>query len=310
MCRALLHAGLRVRALHRPASNLTALDGLKVELAQGDILEPHTLPPALEGVDFVFHAAVISDYWRSPDPVLRSAIDGTRNVFTAAHQAGVRRAVLTSSVAALGVPLADELLTEEHKYRLPPDFFVYGYAKHQSELEALEIAQLGLEVVIVNPSVVLGPGDINLISGSLVVESARGKAFIYTSGGINVIHIDDVTAGHLAALRRGQSGQQYILGGENVSHREVFNTIAGMTGARPPWLKIPDFAIPALARVIDFINRFVPLPLNGGQLRMSRHKIFCDTSKAAEQLGFRAERTFQQAAQEAYDWYREQGVIA
>jgi dihydroflavonol-4-reductase len=279
-------------------------------MAVGDILDPESLPAALEGVDYVFHAAAQSDYWRSPEPVLRSAIQGTRNVLSAAHQAGVRRSVLTSSVAALGVPQADELLTEAHSYQLPPDYFVYGYAKRQSELEALEIARLGLELVIVNPSVVLGPGDINQISGSLVVESARGLAFIYTNGGVNMIHIDDVAAGHLAALRRGQSGQQYILGGENVSHKEVFGTIAGITGARPPWLKIPDAAIPALARIIDFANRMVRMPLNGGQLRMSRHKLFCDTSKAAEQLGFRATRSFQQAAQEAYDWYCEHGVIA
>lgn len=296
--------------MHRPTSNLAALEGLEIELAQGDILEPQTLPPALEGVDYVFHAAAQSDYWRSPGPVLRSTIDGTRNVLTAALEAGVKRAVLTSSVAALGVPQDDELLTEEHSYRLPPDYFIYGYAKRQSEIEALQINARGLEVVIVNPSVVLGPGDINQISGSLVVESARGLAFIYTNGGVNMIHIDDVAAGHLAALRRGQSGQQYILGGENVSHREVFGTIAGITGARPPWLKIPDAAIPILSRAIDLANRVVRMPLNGGQLRMSRYKLYCDTSKAAEQLGFRAMRSFQQAAQETYDWYREHGVIA
>jgi dihydroflavonol-4-reductase len=300
---------MRVRALHRPTSNLTALDGMDLELAVGDILIPETLPAALENIDYVFHAAAQSDYWRSPEPVLRSAIEGTRNVLSSARQAGVRRAVLTSSVAALGVPQTDELLTEEHSYRKPPDFFVYGYAKRQSELEALEITRLGLEVVIVNPAVVLGPGDINQISGSLVVESARGLAVIYTGGGVNIIHIDDVAAGHLAALRRGRSGQQYILGGENVSHHEVFSTIAGITGARPPWLKIPDAVIPALARAINFANRFVRMPLNGGQLRMSRYKLYCDTSKAAEQLGFHATRSFQQAAQETYNWYREQGVI-
>ena len=295
--------------MHRPTSSLRVLEGLDIELAVGNILEPESLPAAMEDVDYVFHAAAQSDYWRNPAPVLRSAIEGTRNVLSAAHKTGVRRAVLTSSVAALGVPQGDELLTEEHNYHMPPDYFVYGYAKRQSELEALEIARLGLEVVIVNPSVVLGPGDINQISGSLVVESARGLAFVYTGGGVNMIHIDDVAAGHLAALQRGQSGQQYILGGENVSHREVFNTIAGITGARPPWLKVPDAAIPLLSRVIDFANRLVRLPLNGGQLRMSRHKLYCDTSKAAEQLGFRAKRSFRRAAQEAYDWYCEHGVI-
>jgi dihydroflavonol-4-reductase len=310
LCRALLHAGYRVRALHRPTSNLKALEGQDIDLVVGDILDPDSLANAMQGVDYVFHAAAQSDYWRSPEPVLRSAIDGTRNVLSAALAAGVKRAVLTSSVAALGVPKEGEPLTEDHSYQLPPDYFIYGYAKRQSEIEAYQLNAGGLEVVIVNPSVVLGPGDVNQISGSLVVESARGLAFIYTNGGVNIIHIDDVAAGHLAALQRGQAGQQYILGGENVSHKQVFDTIAGITGARPPWLKIPDAIIPPLARVIDFINRILPLPLNGGQLRMSRHKLYCDTSKAAEQLGFRAVRSFQQAAQETYDWYREQGVIA
>jgi dihydroflavonol-4-reductase len=260
-------------------------------------------------VDYVFHAAAQSDYWRSPEPVLTSAITGTRNVLTAALEADVERAVLTSSVAALGVPQGEELLTEEHSYQLPQGYFVYGYAKRQAELEALQVVRQGLQVVIVNPSVVLGPGDVNQISGSLVVESARGLAFIYTNGGVNIIHIDDVADGHLAALRRGQSGQQYILGGENVSHKQVFDTIAGITGARPPWLKIPDGIIPAMARAIDLANHILPMPLNGGQLRMSRHKLFCDTSRAAEQLGFQADRSFEQAAQETYDWYREHGVI-
>jgi dihydroflavonol-4-reductase len=309
LCRALLHAGYRVRALHRPTSDLGALEGLDLELAVGDILDSESLASAMGDVDYVFHAAAQSDYWRSPEPVLRSAIDGTRNVLTSALAGGAKRAVLTSSVAALGVPQWDELLSEEHSYQLPPDYFIYGYAKRQAEIEALQVNARGLEVVIVNPSVVLGPGDVNQISGSLVVESARGLAVIYTSGGINVIHIQDVAAGHLAALQRGQPGQQYILGGENVSHKKVFDTIAEITGARPPWFRIPNVIIPPLARLVDFANRFLPLPINGGQLRMSRHKLYCDISKAAEQLQFKAEHSFQQAAQETYDWYREHGVI-
>jgi dihydroflavonol-4-reductase len=300
---------MAIRALRRATSSRVGLEGLPVESIIGDILEPATLAPAMRGVDTVFHVAAQSAYWRNPQGVIRAAVEGTRNVVEAAADAGVRRLVLTSSVAALGVPADGELLDEQHHFNLPPRSFPYGYAKHASEQAAMRAAEGRLELVIVNPSIVLGPGDLNRISGSLILETARGRAFVYTSGGANYIHVDDVAAGHLVAARQGRPGERYVLGGENLTHRQALTAIADLVGRRPPWLPIPDTVVPAAAALLDLAGRAVELPMNGAQMRISRHRLFCDVSKARRELGFSATRTFSQAAQEAYDWYRSAGMI-
>jgi dihydroflavonol-4-reductase len=173
LCRALVAQGRRVRALHRRTSALTALEGLPVELHLGDILDPPSFEPALRDVSLVFHAAAQSAYWRRPQDVLRAAVDGTRNVVAASRRAGVRRLVLTSSVAALGVPAPGALLDEAHQFNLPQGRFLYGFSKHRSEEAARQAAGTELELIIVNPSIVLGAGDINRISGSICSSCAR-----------------------------------------------------------------------------------------------------------------------------------------
>lgn len=280
-----------------------------METFVGDILDSTTLAPALRGVTLVFHVAAQSAYWRHPQGVIRTAVEGTRTVVEAAAEAGVRRLVLTSSVGALGVPRAGELLDERHEFNLAPRVFPYGYAKHASELAARRAAEGRLELVIVNPSIVLGPGDLNRISGSLIIETVRGRAFVYTNGGANYIHVDDIAAGHIAAAERGRPGERYILGGENLTHRQALTAIAARVGVRPPWLHLPDGIVPAAARLLDIAGRFARLPMNGAQMRISRHRLFCDVAKAQSELGFTAAHTFLQAVEEAYDWYRAAGMI-
>lgn len=309
VCRALAAEGCRVRALLRPTSSRLALEDVAVEIVLGDIRQPDTLRPAMDGAAFVFHAAAESAYWRHPADVIPAAVEGTRNMVAAAAAAGVRRLVLTSSLAAMGLPRRDELLTEAHTFDLPARRFPYGFAKYQAELEARRIAGDRLEVVIVNPSIVLGPRDVNQISGALVIEAARGRTFLWLDGGINVVHIDDVAAGHLAAMRRGRPGQRYLLGGENLTHRQVFETLAEIAGRRPPWLKLPRFAVGPAAAAIDALRRVVTLPLDGNQLRHASHYLWCDTTRAQAELGLPPARPFRQAAQEAYDWYRAHGVL-
>jgi len=309
LCRALCAEGHSVRALHRPSSPLQAIEALPLERHVGDILDPASLEQAMHGVSLVFHAAAQSDYWRYPEAVLRAAVDGTNNVVRAACRAGVRRLVLTSSVAALGVPARGELLTENNRFNLQPERFLYGYSKNRSEEVALEAAGDALEVVIVNPSIVLGAGDLNRISGSIILETARGLAFVYNDGGVNYIHIDDVTIGHLAAAAGGRPGERYILGGENLTHRQALTEVARIVGRRPPWLRLPNAVIPLLASVLDLVGRVVTTPMNAAQLRMSRHRLWVDTSKAKRELGLGAPKPFSLAAREAYDWYRSAEMI-
>jgi dihydroflavonol-4-reductase len=309
LCRTLLAEGFHVRAFHRPSSNLRALNGLAVERIAGDVLQAETLPPAMDGVRWVFHAAAQADYWREQRGVLETSVDGTRNVVQAARAAGVARLILTSSVAALGIPQPGELLDERSTFNLPPQRFPYGYGKHMAELEARRQAGEALDIVIVNPAIILGPGDWNRISGSLVIEAARGLSFIYTEGGVNLIHIQDVVDGHLAAALRGRSGERYILGHENLTNYQVFAGLAEITGARPPWLKLPGWSIGPLAMLIDGLRHVAPLPLDGNQLRLSRQRLWCDTHKASRELGLVPKRSFRQTAEETFNWYRQQGIV-
>ena len=306
LCRALLDQGYVVRAFHRATSNLTALDGTRVLHCVGDILDPDSLRPALRGADLVFHAAAESAYWRNPQQVIQAAVQGTCNVVEAARSAGVRRLVLTSSLAALGIPTRGERLTEAHRFNLPPERFPYGFAKHRSEREALRLANEAMEVVIVNPSAVFGAGDWKPISGSLVVESARGRGFVYIDGGWNVVHIDDVVRGHLAAARLGRPGERYLLGGENLTHRQTLEIIAQVVGRRPPWLRLPGWSVEPLAWSIDRTRAVLALPLDGNQLRMSRHHLYCDLTKSQRELGLPEPLPFSQAVHEFWDWYRRQ----
>jgi dihydroflavonol-4-reductase len=309
LCRTLLAEGFHVRALHRPTSNLRALNGVPVERIVGDVLRAESLAQAMEGIHWVFHAAAQADYWRHPQGVLEASVVGTRNVVQAARAAGVARLILTSSVAALGIPRPGKLLDERSTFNLAPRRFPYGYGKHMAELEARRQAGASLEVIIVNPAIILGAGDWNRISGSLVIEAARGLSFVYTDGGVNLIHIQDVVDGHIAAARKGRPGERYILGHENLTNYDVFRQLAAITGSRPPWLKLPDWSINPLAMMIDGLRHIVPLPLDGNQLRLSRQRLWCDTTKASDELGLRPKCTFHQAAQETFEWYRQQGVL-
>ncbi|KPK92695.1 MAG: hypothetical protein AMJ88_10335, partial [Anaerolineae bacterium SM23_ 63] len=269
LCRRLVTHGYSVRSLHRKTSPLDVLADLPVERVVGDILEPETLRSAFKGVDWVFHTAAQSDYWRYPELVLKTSIEGTRNVMFAAEEAGVQRVMLTSSLAAMGVPGRGELLSEGHNFNLPPNLFPYGYSKFLAEIEARKVSAQGIELVILNPSIVLGPGDINRISGTMVIEAAKGWGFFWVEGGANYIHVDDVVTGHLAAARQGQSGERYILGGENLPLREVFTILTEIVGRRPPWLRIPRQVIEPAARLIDWVRPVITLPFNSSQLRRS-----------------------------------------
>jgi dihydroflavonol-4-reductase len=309
ICRHLVERGHAVRALHRPHSSLQALEGLALERVVGDIMQPETLKPAMQGVDWVFHAAAEAAHWRNPESVSQVNIQGTRNVARAAAEAGVKRLVYTSSIAALGLPPEDRPLTEEDSFNLDPERFPYGYAKQQAERAARRESGGDLALVVLNPSIVLGAGDVNQISGTLVIESARGHIPFYPVGGTNFVHIDDVAAGHLAAAERGRPGERYILGGENLSYRRLLTTLAEVTGSAPPMIRIPPWLSGPAAWLTAFYGRLVGVRIDPNLIRLSRYRLYCDRSKAALELGLEDARPFRKAAQEAYEWYRAQGVL-
>ena len=225
LCRELVAQGYEVRAFHRTTSNLRLLENLPVEHVIGDLTQPDSVRAAVEGVEGVFHVAA----WvgmNDPGRLYAITVEGTRAVVQAALQCGVRRLVYTSSVAALGIPQPGipSLLDEHHTWNFRPEFFPYGYAKYLAELEIQKAVAQGLDAVIVNPSLVLGPGDLYRHTSSVIMQIATRKVGIAVTGGANVVHVADVVEGHIAAFSRGKTGERYILGHAhgNLSMQQAF----------------------------------------------------------------------------------------
>ncbi|OBG91084.1 nucleoside-diphosphate sugar epimerase [Mycobacterium sp. E3251] len=306
---ALVERGIAVRVLRRSTSSLAALAGVDCETCVGDVLdEVDALAAAMAGCDWVFHTAAISDYWRyrGQNRLYRTNIGGTRNMLAAALRAGVQRFVLTSSLAALGVPEPGHLLTESDSFNLRPRQFPYGYSKHLAESELRLAAAAGLAAVAVNPSVVIGPGDLNRTESAMFVQAARGGLRVATPGGTNFVAVGDVVAGHIAAAERGHAGEHYILAGENLSFPEAFATVRDIAGQPGPGHVLPRWTIPVAAAAVG-AARFVVgprLPIGGKQMRLSSAYIYADGSKARTELGV-PYTPFRAAAQSAYDWYLE-----
>lgn len=318
LCRALLADGHQVRALHRPRSPLQALAGLPVERVVGNVLDRESIDPCVEGMHAVIHCAgelgPRASHLKS-EAVITSHVVGTRNVAQASLRYGVDRFIYTSSVAALGVPSLPSsaettpLMTEAHQWNYGTRRWPYGYAKHMAELEVLEAVHAGLNGVIVNPSIVIGAGDLNQVSNAFIVFMALHGLPLAVPGGVNVVHIEDVLQGHLAALERGRSGERYLLTGENLSIPRLLTLTAEIVHQRPPRWTIPDWGLGIAASVVDLIPGLLGLPLSGSLLRMAGRFFFYDGSKARSELGLGLPRPYHKAAAESLAWYAEKGYL-
>ncbi len=313
LCRALLEAGHTVRAFHRASSPLRLLAGLPVEHAIGDLTQPETLSAAMEEIEVVFHAAAWLGGPDQPGKQYAVTVEGTRNVLQAARRAGVQRVVHTSSAAALGVPVGGPkqaeplLIYENHTWNYRPDWYPYGYAKYLAEQEVQKAVAQGLDVVIVNPTLIFGPGDAYRQSRSLVMQVARQRVTVAIEGGINVTHIADVVAGHLAALHNGKVGQRYLLGGENLTFVQLIQQIAEVTGAPSPAQVIPAWILRRAAVPAGWLHSFLDLPVQPEMLRMAGIFFFYDLRKAQVELGWQASRSVRAAIEETYAWFKAQG---
>jgi dihydroflavonol-4-reductase len=304
-------AGHTARILRRQSSRLEALTGLTYEEAVGDILDTESLLRAMAGCDWVFHVAAVSDYWRQGLKWLYQVnVEGTQNVLRAARAAGVKRLVFTSSVAALGVPAEGEVADETQDFNISPRRFPYGHTKHLAEQEVQEAVAAGLEAVIVNPAMVIGPRDLNKISGSIVIEVARGLVRFYLPGGANYVAVEDVVAGHIAAAERGRVGERYILGCENLLHRQVIDTIVEVTGAPRPLFSFPRWAIEPTALAVTAARWVLGnrVPVNADQVRMSGLRLYFSPDKAVQELGL-PQTPFRTAVERAFRWFCEHGYL-
>jgi dihydroflavonol-4-reductase len=313
VARCLLRAGYDVRAMLRRTSRRDNLAGLKVEIVEGDLLEPSTIERAMTDIRYVFHVAADYRLWaRDPAQIVRTNVEGTRAVMTAALHAGVERIVYTSSVATLASRPHGEASDETFPLPQAQAIGAYKYSKVVAEraVEAM-VATQNLPAIIVNPSTPIGPGDIRPTpTGRIIVEAAAGRMPGYIDTGLNLVHVDDVAAGHLAALLRGRIGERYILGGQNVPLRDMLGEIARRVGRRPPVLRLPRtmmFPIAYGAEALAHITGREPFVTTTG-LRLAKDRMFFTSAKAERELGYRA-RPYGEAIGDAIDWFRAHGYL-
>ena len=309
----LVERGFSVRALVRATSPRTHLAGLDLEYVQGDLRDAETIRPAMAGVRYLFHVAADYRLWaRDRNEIVINNVTGTRVMMEEALHAGVERIVYTSSVATLAVQRDGTSVDETVPLEELKAIGAYKRSKVAAErLVERMIAQQGLPAVIVNPSTPIGPRDVKPTpTGRIIVEAALGRIPAFVDTGLNLVHVDDVAQGHLAALDRGKIGERYILGGQNVQLSEMLTVIANLIGRRPPRVRLPRSAIVPLALAAETIARFTGREpfVTMDALRMSKYRMFFTAAKAERDLGFTA-RPFTDALTDAIRWFRDAGHL-
>jgi dihydroflavonol-4-reductase len=313
VARALGAAGWQVRALARRGSNRSNLQHLAVEVVEGDLADVRLLELALDGCEGLFHVA--ADYrLGAPDPaqLYLTNVEGTRNVLAAARAVGVPRIVYTSSVATIGIPPNGSPGDEDTPVALRDMIGHYKRSKYLAEEVARDAARTGMSVVIVNPSTPVGPGDIKPTpTGQLVLDAAAGRMPAYVDTGLNIVHVDDVAAGHLLAYARGRAGERYILGGQDMTLREILGQIAALVGRKPPSIRLPYGVILPVAYVAEAFARLSGrsgrVTLEG--VRMSRKRMYFRSDKAVRELGYQW-RPPLEALGDAVHWFRARGLLS
>lgn len=311
--RALAARGERVRALVRTGSNAVNLDGLAVEIANGDLTDLQSLRAACEGCANVFHVAADYRLWvPDPGPMYRTNVEGSVNMLKAAAAAGVGRMIYTSSVAVLGINPDRTPADEATPVTLADMIGTYKRSKYLAEQAVRETAvEFGFPVVTVNPSTPIGPGDYRPTpTGRIIVDAARGRMPAYVDTGLNIVHVDDVAEGHLLARDGGRPGQRYILGGVDLCLKDILVMTAALSGGKPPSVRLPRAAVYPVAVVAEMLARIGgPAPLvTRDELRMAKKHMYFSSRKAEAELGYTA-RPAEDAVADALAWFRAHGVI-
>ncbi len=306
LARALAARGVAPRLLVRANSDPTNIAQIPGERVVGDLTDPASLARAVAGCRQVFHVAADYRIW-VPDPaaMLRANVDGSAALVRAAQAADVERIVYCSSVAALGLTGTDHPADETTPVDESRIVGTYKLSKFRAEQAVLALARQGAPVVVVNPSMPIGPGDVKPTpTGRLIRDAARGKIPAFVDTGMNVVHVDDVAEGHLLAMQRGRIGSKYILGGDNLDLRALLALIAEQAGRRPPRIALPRgplFPLAAMAELYGRISGHEPL-LTLDALRMSRKKMFFSSDLARAELGY-APRPVHEAIRDALAWF-------
>jgi dihydroflavonol-4-reductase len=298
--RALAERGDELTLLARRQANLRHLDDVEFTRVTGDITDRRAVRRALEGAERVFHVAGRTSL-RAADRegVFDANVKGTRIVFEEALAAEVKRAVFTSSVAAIGPAKPNGTADENAPFRAGELGIAYVNSKHEAEVEALRLAVRGLPLVIVNPTFVLGPDSPGGTSMSLVRRFLLGRIPAYVDGGLNIVDVRDVATGHVLADEKGAPGERYILGGRNFTLDRLFADLSRLSGVRPPALKVPSRLAaggPGLAAL-----QHLPLPLAPDEIRSAALWWTYRNTKAKRELGF-APRPHEETLEDAVRW--------
>jgi dihydroflavonol-4-reductase len=313
VARQLANAGYKVRALVRHSSPRTNLDIPDIEVIEGDMRDARVVARGAMGARYVFHVAADYRLW-APDPheIARNNKEGTRTVLRAAKAAGVERIVYTSSLATLKVFTDGTPATEAQ--RLSEKTAIGAYKRSKVAAEELALAMVseeGLPIVIVNPSTPIGPRDVRPTpTGRVIIEAACGRFPAFVDTGLNLVHVDDVAAGHLLALQHGRIGERYIVGGENLALAEILVIIARLSGRVPPRIRLPRTVVFPFAYAAEAISRVTgrePFVTVDG-LRMARYRMYASSAKAERELGYMA-RPAIEAIKDALAWFRASGMI-
>ena len=321
MARALLAEGAELRLLVRPTSDLRNIADLNAERVTGDLRDPGSIEKALSGCEVVFHVAADYRLWvRDPAEMYRSNVEGTRSLLEAARKQGVRRVVYTSSVATMGFgsnghvagSSTTGLTDEDSPVSLGEMIGHYKRSKFMAEQVAVEAAQSGIDVVIVNPTTPIGERDVKPTpTGRIVLDFLKRKFPAYVETGLNLVDATECARGHIQALEKGKAGERYILGGENLTLKQILDRLAAITGLKSPTVKLPY----VFAFATGVVDEMITGRLMGREpratidaVRMGRKMMFVRSAKAERELGWRTVPV-DGALRRSVEWFRANGYV-
>jgi dihydroflavonol-4-reductase len=311
VAKALAADGAKLRLLVRKSSNLANIEGIPGDTHLGDLADPESIRPALAGCGAVVHVAADYRLWiRDPEAMYRVNVDGTRDLLRLAREAGVKRFVYTSSVATMHFRRDGMVINEDTPVTLADMVGHYKRSKFMAEQQAIAAAQDGQKVIILNPTTPIGPNDAKPTpTGRIFVDFLNGKFPAYMDTGLNLVDVAEVARAHVIALTRGQSGHRYILGGENLTLKQILDKMAAITGLKSPTVEIPFI----VAATYAFFEEWITGRIRGREpratleeVRMGRKKMYASSAHAQQELGFRI-LPVNPAMKAAIEWFRAHG---
>jgi dihydroflavonol-4-reductase len=314
VARVLAEKGADLRLLVRSSSNLKNIEGLNAERVIGDLRDPESLENAMSGCDAVFHVAADYRLWvRDPEQMYKANVEGTRGLLQAAKKSGVKRVVYTSSVATMGFTSNGHLADENSPVSLDNMIGPYKRSKFMAEQVAMEAGRKEMDVVTVNPTTPVGDHDIKPTpTGRIVVDFLKRKFPAYVDTGLNLVDVDECARGHLEAFEKGKSGERYILGGENLTLKQILDKLAAITGLHSPTIRVP-YIVALATGVVDevFTGRIMGKEPRAtiDAVRMGKKKMFVTSAKAEREIGWRTVAV-DDALKRAVEWFRANGYAA